>query len=168
MMKACIELSLRTKEVYQLFERKIHGNRLFIEAILHKFNLVAHLSQDEEPDSMVIFKQMEQAILLITQQFTDEVDRFESVLMKRNNLNCKKIDFMARFNTKIPTTNSLSMQLANFIEIYDRLIATLKLLHIAGCFETIEDYYENIKRLQKLANRMLSNIMMKRIDSYKI
>lgn len=52
------------------------------------------------------------------------------------------------------------MQLIEFIEIYDKLIAIVKLLHIAGCFESDEAYFGNIKRLQKIANAMLSALIL--------
>ena len=57
-------------------------------------------------------------------------------------------------------TNPLAMQLIEFIEIYDKLIAILKLLHLAGCFESDEAYFGNIKRPQKMANTMLSDLIL--------
>lgn len=39
-MKATIELTLKTREVYTFFERKLNGNRLFIHAIQHRINSV--------------------------------------------------------------------------------------------------------------------------------
>ena len=63
-MKINIELSLRTREVYQLFERKINGERMFIEAILHKFNTVINRCQQQNSQALLIYKQINQKILL--------------------------------------------------------------------------------------------------------
>lgn len=52
------------------------------------------------------------------------------------------------------------MRLIELIEAYDNLVATLKLLHLIGCFESDQDYYANITRIQKLANQMLSKIII--------
>ena len=57
-------------------------------------------------------------------------------------------------------TNPLSMQLIEFIEIYDKLIAALKLLQLAGCFESDEIFWGNTKRYQKIANQMLSDLVL--------
>ena len=59
----------------------------------------------------------------------------------------------------ITVSNPLGMRLVEFIEIYDQLVATIKLLNLAGCFMSDNDYYTNIKRIQKLANQMLSNVI---------
>ena len=161
-MKASIELSLRTREVYQLFKRRINGDKLFIEAILHKFNAITGLNQKNASTADNIYEQIEQAIINLTQQFNNEIASFENIFRNNKTLTEKKINFHAPFNCKIVVANRLALHLVNFIETYDKLIATLKLLHLAGSFATDGDCYANVKRLQKLTNRMLSCVVLAR------
>lgn len=159
-MQVNIELALKMREVHQLFERKIDNDRLFIQAILHKFNLVMSHSKQKTPQKFNVFSQIEQAMMTLTQQFSDEISCFHEVLNKRKDFNNTKINFIAQFHPMITVSNPLGMRLVEFIEIYDQLIATTKLLNLAGCFMSDNDYYANIKRTQKLANRMLSHILL--------
>jgi len=159
-MQANIELALKTREVFKLFERRIDGDRLFIEAILRKFNVVMKQSKQQMPEAMLAYTQIEQALNTLTQQFFDEVNRFELMLSKRKDFDNKKINFIPQFHTTITINSQLNIRLVEFIEIYDNLIATLKLLHIAGCFTSDNDYDTNLKRIQLLANRMLSTILL--------
>ncbi len=105
------------------------------------------------------FNQIEQAMMTLTQQFGDEISCFNEVLNKRKDFNNTKINFIAQFHPIITVSNPLSMRLVEFIEIYDQLIATVKLLNLTGCFMSDNDYYANIKRIQKLANKLLSHAM---------
>lgn len=160
-MKANIELSLRTREVYQLFERKINGDRLFIQAILHKFNIIINRCNKQEPHALVSYQQIEQQMQDLTKQFTSENKKFELLLAKRKDFDSKRVHFVVQFFPTVIVTNSLAMQLVELIEFYDKLVATLKLLHLSECFGTDEIYFENIKRIQKLTNRILSEILLK-------
>ena len=158
-MKVNIELALRTQEVFKLFERKIDNDRLLIHAILHKFNIVMGHSKQRGLQTSSSFHQIEQAMVTLTQQFSDEMGRFNEVLNQRKDFNNIKINFIAKFHPMITVSNPLGMRLVEFIEIYDQLVATIKLLNLAGCFMSDNDYYTNIKRIQKLANQMLSNVI---------
>lgn len=159
-MKVSIELSLRTREVYQLFERKINGERFFIDAILHKLNRVINRCQNQEPHAVAIYNQMEQKILDIEQQFINEMVRFELLLSKKKGFESKKVNFIIQFRPSLIISNPLGLQLIQFIETYDRLMATLKLLHLAGCFETEGLYFGNVSRYQKMANQILSSLVL--------
>ena len=159
-MQANIKLVLKTREVFKLFERKIDGNRLFIEAILHKFCIVMKQCKQHVPGALVVYDQITQSMLTLTQQFADEVNRFETILEKRKEFGRKQINFIAQFHTAIIVGTPLSMILIEFIEVYDKLIAILKLLHLTGCFVSDNDYYANIKRIQTLANQILSSIIL--------
>lgn len=158
-MQANIELALKTREVFKLFERRIDRDRLFIEAILHKFCIVTRKCKQQIPEASAAYNQVEQALFTLTRQFADEVNRFESVLANRKYFSSKKINFIAQFHPVMTVSNPLSMRLVEFIDIYDKLIAMLKLLHLVGCFASDNDYYVNIKRIQILANHMLSGII---------
>ena len=159
-MKANIELPLRTREVYQLFQRKINGDRLFIEAILHKFNTSINCCTQQNPSSPASYKQIERTILELTHQFANDITRFETLLTKKKIFEYKNISYIIKFRPVIIVTNPLAVQLIEFIEIYDRLISILKLLHLAGCFESNAACFNNIRRYQKMANQMLSTIVL--------
>jgi len=159
-MKASIELALRTREVNQLFERKINGDRLFIEAILHKFNIVINRCNQQDPHALIAYKQIEQQIQDLTRQFTTEITKFEMILQKKKILENKKIDFLAQFKPTISISNPLALQLVETIEVYDKLTAIMKLLNLAGCFETNTIYFGNIKRIQKIVNNGFSALLL--------
>ena len=159
-MKINIELSLRTREVYQLFERKINGERMFIEAILHKFNTVINRCQQQNSQALLIYKQINQKILELTQQFMEETTTFEFFIAKKKNFDNKKANFIVQFRPTIAVTNPLAMQLIELIDAYDKLVAMLKLLHLAGCFENDSAYFGNVRRIQKTTNQLLSHIAL--------
>ena len=85
---------------------------------------------------MLIVNQIERSIQDWTQQFSDDIHRFEGLLEKQIHFNGKKINFITQFHALIIVDNPLTIRLIEFIEIYDRLIAVIKLLHLAGCFAT--------------------------------
>ena len=159
-MKASIELALRTREVYQLFERRIDGERLFIEAILHKFNIVKNHCQQQHPQAQLSYKQIKQTMIDLTQQFTDEIARFETLLAKKRYFADTKVCYVVKFRPAIMVTDPLAIQLIEFIEAYDMLIAILKLLHLSGCFQSSDVFFGNIKRYQKITNQMLSSLVL--------
>ena len=159
-MKAEITLNLRTREVYQLFERKINGDRLFIEAILHKINRVIGKCRHQDPVALKGLSDMEQQINALAQKFAAETKHFEAILSKKKELKDKQINFVVQFNPKIIVCNPLSMKLAELIEVYDQLIAILKLLRLAGCFENDQAYFSHMKQKQKLTNQSLSRIIL--------
>lgn len=159
-MKVSIELALRTREVYQLFERRINGDRLFIEAILHKFNVVMNRCRQQEPLALASYKQIEKNLIEFTQQFTDEITRFETLLAMKKDFAHTKFSYIPQFRPVMIVTNPLSLQIIGFIEIYDKLIATLKLLQLAGCFESDDIYFSNIKRYQTIVNQILSELLL--------
>jgi hypothetical protein len=113
-----------------------------------------------EGDAHAAFNQIEQALLNLTHRFDNEMAYFENLFKQKKGLADKKIDFHAQFNYKIAVSNQLGILLVNFIESYDKLIAMLKLLHLAGCFAADEDCYANVKRLQRLTNKMLSSALL--------
>ena len=160
-MKTHIELSLKTSEVYQLFERKINRDRLFIQAILHKFNIVINRCNQQEPQALLTYKQLEQKLHRLTKQFGNEIIKFRLLLAQKKNFDNNKISYAVQFKPIITLTNPLAMQLVELIETYDELIAVHKLLRFAGCFESDGIYFENVKRIQKLVNQQLSGFILK-------
>lgn len=161
-MKATVELSLRTREVYQLFGRKIDGDRLFIAAILHKFNLVMGGYRQEKSSAIQAFNQMEHDLLALTQQFSGEMASFEGLLQKKKDFSDKKVNFIAQFHPSIMVSNPLCIYFIEFIEVYDKLMATIKLLHLLGCFLSEQDYFSCIRRNQRMANQLLSRLLLEK------
>lgn len=163
-MQANIQLALKTREVFKLFERRIDGNRMFIDAILHKFNIVVRQCKKQVPEALAAYNQIEKAMLALTMEFADEVNRFETILANQKYFIDKKISLVVQFYPTIILSTSLSIKLIEFIEIYDQLVAILKLIHLAGCFTSDNDCYSNIKRIQKLTNQMLSRVILMPTD----
>ncbi|MFT4059658.1 MAG: hypothetical protein QM652_08930 [Legionella sp.] len=159
-MKAEITLNLRTREVYKLFERKISGDRLFVEAILHKFNIIIGRCSKQDPIAIKALNVMDQQVNVLAQKFSAETKRFEILLSIKKEFKDKPINFVVQFHPKIIVCNPLSMKLAEVIEAYDSLIANLKLLRLVGCFDTDEAYFKNIKKYQKTANKALSELIL--------
>ncbi|HAT2116412.1 TPA: DUF1845 domain-containing protein [Legionella pneumophila] len=159
-MKAEITLNLRTREVYKLFERKISGDRLFLHSILHKINIIIGRCRKQDPITLKVLYEIEQQLNALTQELTSEIKRFEELLSKKKEFKDKQINFVVQFHPKIFICNPLSLKLAELIEVYDQLIATLKLLRLAGCFDTDEIYFNNIKHHQKSTNQVLSKILL--------
>jgi len=159
-LKAEITLELRTREVYKLFERKISGDRLFIDAILHKINVLLNRCRMPEAHSINLLHEREKQLLALTRKFSDEIARFEALLEKKKELRGKQINFVVQFNPQIIVSNPVSMKLVEFIEVYDRLITILKLLRLAGCFDIDETYFSQVKQQQRLTNQMLSKFIV--------
>lgn len=158
-MKTEITLNLRTREVYKLFERKISGGRLFIDAILHKMNIVIGKCRSQDPLALRVLYEMEQQLKTLINEFGSEVKRYEELLSKKKEFKGRPINFVVQFQPKLTVCNPLGMLLTELIEIYDQLIAILKLLRLTGCFETDEAYFINLKQKQKVANRALSKVI---------
>lgn len=160
MIDTSIELPLRTREVYQLFERKINGDRLFIDALLHKVNIVTTRCNQQDPQSLILYKQIEQKIQDLTHQIRIDTNKFDVLLKKKKNFDSSKVSFMVQFQPTITATTPLCMQLIELIYLYDKFVVVLKLLCLAECFETNGIYFTNVTRVQKMINRTLSRIML--------
>ncbi|AWN72453.1 AcaB family transcriptional regulator [Legionella anisa] len=159
-MKAEITLNLRTREVYKLFERKISGDRLFIDAILHKMNIAIGQYRKQNPMALKMLHEIEQQLNSLTNEFASEIKRFEELLAKKKEFKGKQINFVVQFHPKIIVCNPLSTKLAELIDVYDQLMATLKLLRLTGCFETDQAYFIHMQQKQKLTNQSLSRIIL--------
>lgn len=159
-MKKTIELDLKNREVYQLFERKIKGNRLFIDAVLHKLNQVSRHSSPQSTTDINIHQRIEHTLLQITQEFIDEIQRFEQVLRKKQEHDDPTNTLVLSFKSQITINNTLDVKLIDFIKSYDTLVAILKCLQLTGCFATHETFFINTKRIQRSVNLVLSTIVL--------
>ncbi len=158
-MKTSITLELKTREVHHLFTRKIKGDRLFIDAILHKLNGLAGQQKKGSLASEELYQVTQERLNKLAQQFEDQTEFFLRLIQKNPLLKNKTITVKAQFFPQICIDNQLTFSLIKLIQQYDTLISTIKLLHLAGCFENTQTYYENIKSAQASANYTLSQII---------
>ncbi len=161
-MKTSVTIELKTREAYQLFMRKINGDRLFINAVLHKLNKITGLCRKEDPAAVEHFQVIEKNLFALNQQFKAENKKFQKLLQKEEYLKNKKITFKTQFFPQINIENPLAMDLLNVFESFDSLMAIIKLLYLAGCFKSSQDYHSSIQKAQKTLNRTLSQIILMR------
>ncbi|MGQ3892027.1 AcaB family transcriptional regulator [Legionella sp. CNM-4043-24] len=159
-MKICVELNLRTREVAKLFERRIKGDRLFIEAILHKIDKVIGHCRNQNVGALAKYQLMERCVADLTAHFTAEYEKFSKLLAKRSNDESIKYTVLGQFPQKIVVTNPLAMSLTEFFSVYDKLISIIKWLYQIDCFETNSAYFANVRRYQKIANKELSGLLL--------
>ena len=152
-MQLTIDLHLKTREVYKLFELKISDTRFFMDAVLRKINRIDLVAPE-------IQLQIEQDLRSLITEFSQKSAFFEKMLDKNKNIQAKVVNIIPQFYSKITVTNKLGLLLIEFIEIYDNLIAIIKLLHLAACFDSDEAYYTNLRNVKKMGNRMLSNLLL--------
>ena len=152
-MQLTIDLHLKTREVYQLFQLRISDTRFFMDAVLRKINRIDLVAPE-------IQLQIEQDLRSLITEFSQKSAFFEKMLDKNKNIQAKVVNIIPQFYSKITVTNKLGLLLVEFIEIYDNLIAIIKLLHLAACFDSDEAYYTNLRNVKKMGNRMLSNLLL--------
>ena len=85
-MKVTITLNLKTREANQLFQRKINGDRLFINAILHKLNKITGLCQKKVPGAHETYQSIKKSLNGLSQQFADESKAFQNILKKEETM----------------------------------------------------------------------------------
>ncbi|MBA2656827.1 MAG: hypothetical protein H0U70_07545 [Tatlockia sp.] len=159
-MITIIEVPLRTREVYTLFERKLKGERLFLEVIQHKINRLIGKSKEQDENATFTINQFKEKMTGLTAHFITETTRFEQLLNKKKVLQGKTIQFVIKFRPTLVIYNSLSLSLVQFLESYDNLIATIKLLRLADCFCSEMDYFHTKSIYQKMANQLLSSMIV--------
>ncbi len=160
MTKTSVTLELKTREAHHLFKRTISGNRLFIDAILHKLNKIVALSKKDGAKTEACYQITKQRLRNLTNYFSNENLQLLEVIQREPALKGKTITFKAQFYPKISLENSLTYELIKLIERYDALISTAKLLYLTGCFESESAYYTNIKRFQVMINQALGQIVI--------
>ena len=152
-MQLTIDLHLKTQDVYRLFELKIGDTRYFIDSVLKKINRIELMT----PEAHL---QIERDLKLLISDFTDKTEAFEKMLDNNKSIKAKAIKITSQFHTKITITNKLGLLLIESIRIYDNLIALIKLLRLAACFDSDAAYYTNLKNVKKMGNRVLSNVLL--------
>lgn len=152
-MQLTIDLHLKTREVYQLFQLRISDTRFFMDAVSRKINRIALVAPE-------IQRQIEQDLRSLITAFAQKITSFEKLLDKNKSIKTKTIKVIPQFHTKLTLTNKLGFLLVEFIESYDNLISLIRLLHLAACFDSDAAYYANLRHVKKMGNRMLSNLLL--------
>lgn len=150
-MKIVVTLNLANREVLHLFSRKMDGKRLFMDALLHKFNKVMGVCQES-------IHQIEQMLSELSHQFERDIMVYSELLAHKQSPSIQSTAAIRQFHPEIIVCNQLGMQLVKLIEAYDCWMTTLKLLRVTMGFEQEEDYYVNIRRGQREINRALGKI----------
>ncbi len=152
-MRLTIDLHLKTRDVYRLFELKINDTRDFIDSVLRKINHIELIT----PKTHL---QIERDLRSLISEFAHKTELFEKMLDNNRNIKAKAINITSQFHIKITITNKLGLLLVEAIRTYDNLIALIKLLHLAACFDSDATYYTNLKNVKKMGNKMLSNLLL--------
>lgn len=152
-MQLTIDLHLKTREVYKLFELRISDTRFFMDAVLRKINRIDLIAPE-------IQLHIEQDLRSLITEFSQKSASFEKMLDKNKNIKAKAVKIIPQFYSKITVTNKLGLLLVELIEIYDNLISLIKLLHLAACFDSDEAYYANLRNVKKMGNRILSKFLL--------
>ncbi|KTD23919.1 hypothetical protein [Legionella maceachernii] len=153
-MKANLELTLITREVHYCFVRKVKDKRYLIPAIQHRINRLMNTSQQNNEQATLLLKEFKGKITELTDHFIAETTRFKELLQQKALFHNKPIHFIGQFRKKMILENELSPLLAYFLECYDRLVAILKLLHLAGCFNSEKDFKHTLNNYHKMANHL--------------
>jgi hypothetical protein len=158
-MKARIELKLTTREVNKLFVRQLQGKRYFIDAIQYRVNRVINTAHQHDDQASLLLVEFKEKITTLTAHFISETTRLNELLRQKQVFQNKPIQFIVQYRPKILLENHLSPLLAHFLECYDQLIATLKLLFLADCFCTEKDFRHALKHYQIMANQLFSFLL---------
>lgn len=97
-MQLTIDLHLKTREVYKLFELKISDKRFFMDAVLRKINRIDLVVSE-------IQLQAEQDLRSLITEFSQKSASFEKILEKNKNIKAKAINVIPQFYSKITVTN---------------------------------------------------------------
>ena len=152
-MQLTIDLHLKTRDVYRLFELKIDDKRYFMDSVLRKINRIELITPE-------VYLQIAQDLRALITEFSKKSAFFEKMLDKNKNIKTKEVNIIPQFYSKFTVTNKLGLLLIEFIEIYDNLISLIKLLHLAACFDSDEAYYANLRNVKKMGNRILSKFLL--------
>lgn len=158
-MKTSVTLELKTREAYQLFTRKIKDDRLFIEAVLHKLNKIAGQYKNRSRATEAAYHSTKQKLNKLEKQFESDTRKYQDLTQQHPILHNTTITVKAQFFPTIMIKNSLILAFIQLIQRYDALLSTIKMLHLAGCFETTPAYYANIRRVQTALNQTVGHIL---------
>ena len=163
-MTTTIKLTLANKEAHRLFTRRTKDGMLFFDAVIQKITYLLKRCQAEQAYSLLSLYKIQESIYIQTNEFCDELVKFEGLLEKKKYLNGKTITFVPKFYPECNLDSSIAADLVELVQVYDKLLSMLKLLRIAGSFANDEDYFSNLRRFFKDMNKLLSSIQLTPIN----
>ena len=164
-MRATLTLNLVNKEAMHFFTKRLKNGDTLYEAAIRKVNLLLKKSIDYNACALLTLVSLDEKIKQSTEYLYDELDKFEGQLEKRQFPGLKKVQFIPQFSPDVSCSNPVSVSLIEWVEVFDKLVSTLKLLNLSGCFESMEAFYAVKRRFQKQANRLLSSISLQATTS---
>ncbi|STX81581.1 Uncharacterised protein [Legionella busanensis] len=164
-MTAIIRLTLVNQESAHLFSRTLKNGHLFFERVQLKIGVLIKESLNYNAHALIRLYTLHDELLHLHAHFDDEIDKFEALIEKRKNLGAKTIEFKAQFTHEMTASHGFFMVLADLIEIFDKLMTTLKLLHLLGLFDSCRTLYTQKQRYQRELNCFLSKLIQ--TPSYK-
>jgi len=158
-MKAIQTLKLVNKEADNIFIRTVGQEQLFMILVMSRINNLIHDCLFGKAAALIETYKINQRINDMADYFYDEIDKFEGLLERRNGLEHKKVKFISQHTHEMSVSSELSINISNLIEVFDKLISTIKLVHLSGGFDCLHSFYATKQRAQKKLNRLLSTIM---------
>ncbi|HAT3881162.1 TPA: hypothetical protein ACWM1T_001820 [Legionella pneumophila] len=158
-MQATMRLNIVNKETMKVLNRTLPNNDNYFERVGVKIGLLIKDSLLSNAFALVSLYQLHDEIINLSAYFDDEIDKFEGQIEKKKALNPSKVNFIAQYDYDMPCGNALSCALYELMEGFDRLISTLKLLHLSGLLESRAAFYQLKENYQKKLNALLSQII---------
>lgn len=159
MMRATIRLHLVNQETVSIFSRTLKNGDNFFERVNVKAGMLIKESVLNNAHALVAIYTLHDELTHLSAFFDDEIDKFEGQIEKRNMPGGKSIQFKVLLEQEFPCSNTFSMALAELIELFDKLISTLKLVHLAGLLDSRHTLYTLKQNYQKKLNVLLSKVI---------
>ncbi|WP_028389302.1 AcaB family transcriptional regulator [Legionella fairfieldensis] len=158
-MQATIKLPVVNKETIDVLNRVLPDGRSYLERVYVKIGLLIKASALNNAFALVNLYQLHDEIINLSAYFDDEVDKFEGQIEKKKTINPTKVSFIAQSEHDLPCNNPLACSLYELMVGFDKLLSTLKLLHLSGLLESKAALYQLKERYQKKLNTLLSQII---------
>ena len=164
-MTTFVTLTLSNNEVHRLFTRELKNGVNFYQKLMNKVTSLIKCCQEQKAYALLSLYQMNDSVNTLIHQFYDDIDKYEGVLEKKKHLVGKKFTYQPVYFPKVPFDSALACTLVELFEVYDHLISLLKTLRSAGCFSNDDDYFNNLRRLFKEVNRLLSTLLLSSVKA---
>lgn len=158
-MQTTMRFDIVNKETMNLLKRTLPNKDNYFERVFVKISLLIKDSIKGNAYALVSLYQLQDEILNLSAYFDDEIDKFEGQIEKKKVLDPNKINFIAKYHYDLACNNALSLALYELMEGFDKLISTLKLLHLSGSMESRPAFYQLKERYQKKLNTLLSKVI---------
>lgn len=159
-MRVTTTCSIVNKETAAIFKMSLKNGDNFFDRVCVKISVLIKDSLLNNAYALVTLYQLHDDMLNLCAYFDDEMDKFEGQIEKKKTLDVKKINFISQYTQDLPCSNAFSVGVIELIEVFDKLISTVKLLHLGGLLESRATLYALKQRYQKNINAFLSKILM--------